>query len=507
MRWLAGRHVADRVLAGTAGTVVTGEVTHVMRTHTLAWPRAWRAGYAAGWGDSLTASWGMHVTCRCSWGRRTLPAREIGRYLLDLGDMVPVQREQKCKTFIAEYNKHRVRMPRRPPLRPGGGLKLVRADYALWPHWTMFGLALALAALDAVEAQTHQTMINAGFIGISAALTHGKPGSWVRYLAAAFIVVSSIAEPVVRSVTRLNDVTSLSVRWRRTLQTLATLMASAFLLRRAVPGMSRKLVAVVVLIVWLVSVPTFQMLMDIMTHRVVKEKTIMNKDIMLAYLDAIAVSQEVWVRGGERFNVTKVGAETVVAFPGSAKVEDYILDAKVTDGRWTGPDKETYFLHRGFSEGHAEIRTALREATAGTLRITFTGHSLGAALATVAALDIKMLRPEVTVTCVTFGSPQVGDDAFVEKFNRKVDFSVRVYNPMDWVTRSMGSNFAHVDHGYPVATLRRDIMPWVHFIDAYRMAVALPEWMRYLGLFLPNAGLTVSLAVAYLVYAHFFGQD
>jgi pimeloyl-ACP methyl ester carboxylesterase len=66
-------------------------------------------------------------------------------------------------------------------------------------------------------------------------------------------------------------------------------------------------------------------------------------------------------------------------------------------------------VHQGFARAYATVHDAIREELArhgGTLLIT--GHSLGAALATLAAADHAGRQPAL----ITFGSPRVGDATF-----------------------------------------------------------------------------------------------
>lgn len=70
-------------------------------------------------------------------------------------------------------------------------------------------------------------------------------------------------------------------------------------------------------------------------------------------------------------------------------------------------------VHTGFARAFDEVRPALTNAVqemGGP--ILFTGHSLGAALATLAASLYK--RPGKAGALYTFGSPRVGDSAFVD---------------------------------------------------------------------------------------------
>lgn len=58
----------------------------------------------------------------------------------------------------------------------------------------------------------------------------------------------------------------------------------------------------------------------------------------------------------------------------------------------------------------------------------YVGHSLGGALATLAAMYFGSIYPDVRHVCITFGAPRVGDKAFVSEFKKHVDESVRCVN-------------------------------------------------------------------------------
>lgn len=52
--------------------------------------------------------------------------------------------------------------------------------------------------------------------------------------------------------------------------------------------------------------------------------------------------------------------------------------------------------------------------------LTIIGHSLGGALATLCAVDVQYNFPSVSVSCITFGSPRVGNRYFSESYDRRV---------------------------------------------------------------------------------------
>ena len=74
-------------------------------------------------------------------------------------------------------------------------------------------------------------------------------------------------------------------------------------------------------------------------------------------------------------------------------------------------------------------------STSGASSITVTGHSLGAALATLLALDAGLNSGigSSGTTVYTFASPRTGDHFFAGSFNATIPESYRIYNRTDLV--------------------------------------------------------------------------
>jgi predicted lipase len=66
-------------------------------------------------------------------------------------------------------------------------------------------------------------------------------------------------------------------------------------------------------------------------------------------------------------------------------------------------------------------------------RLIVTGHSLGAALATLAALDLKANFPQLNIILYNFGSPRVGNTDFASYYQSKIGTSWRITNNRDIV--------------------------------------------------------------------------
>ncbi len=141
------------------------------------------------------------------------------------------------------------------------------------------------------------------------------------------------------------------------------------------------------------------------------------------------LGQRIALRGTEAFVARHPGrALTVLAFRGteSNRPEDLLADLLTGDVTWPGRGR----VHVGFARAFEPVRAEIAQALdGGTDRLFITGHSLGAAVATLAAADLATLRP----TLITFGSPRAGD----AEFARSLDGLTmrRFVNCCDLVTR------------------------------------------------------------------------
>jgi predicted lipase len=99
---------------------------------------------------------------------------------------------------------------------------------------------------------------------------------------------------------------------------------------------------------------------------------------------------------------------------------------------------------------HAAMRKPSKksEAPDATVSIEVTGHSLGAALATLYVAENTRSRKVTTPQICTFGSPRVGDLTFAKKFDELGVTSWRIVNELDVVPKVPFLGFAHVEKEY-----------------------------------------------------------
>jgi triacylglycerol lipase len=129
--------------------------------------------------------------------------------------------------------------------------------------------------------------------------------------------------------------------------------------------------------------------------------------------------------------VRRQAGYTFVVFPGTASFRDGLTDIKFRKVAWPVGK-----VHRGFRAAFESIRGELGRQIGAVNRIILCGHSLGGALATLAAHSWETLYPGVIQAVYTFGSPRVGNGAFARSYNAALhDETFRVVNQDDPVVR------------------------------------------------------------------------
>ena len=95
-------------------------------------------------------------------------------------------------------------------------------------------------------------------------------------------------------------------------------------------------------------------------------------------------------------------------------------------------------VHHGFYGLYTQLGVRDRimsEIVPGVNRVLIAGHSLGAALAVLCAVDVQYNEPELDIETILFGCPRVGNKAFALSYNKRVDKTVRIENGCDIITK------------------------------------------------------------------------
>lgn len=126
---------------------------------------------------------------------------------------------------------------------------------------------------------------------------------------------------------------------------------------------------------------------------------------------------------------------SIIAFRGSSTSVDWIHDFIAQQVEFPFV-KNIGATHKGFTEMYSLLRASLFELIAELDHekpLYITGHSLGGALATLAAIDIMCNSSMTNVSVYTFASPRVGDPIFAKHYNYIVPVHWRFQNKHDIV--------------------------------------------------------------------------
>jgi triacylglycerol lipase len=128
--------------------------------------------------------------------------------------------------------------------------------------------------------------------------------------------------------------------------------------------------------------------------------------------------------------------EIIVAFRGTVSQTDWLADALAFQREFPYAD-DCGKVHYGFLEIYDSCREEIFRALArldNRKRVVITGHSLGAALATLFALDVVKNSEFSNVELINFASPRVGNRKFCKAVNKELQRVTRIVNVHDVVT-------------------------------------------------------------------------
>ncbi|KAJ2915419.1 hypothetical protein MD484_g5006, partial [Candolleomyces efflorescens] len=120
--------------------------------------------------------------------------------------------------------------------------------------------------------------------------------------------------------------------------------------------------------------------------------------------------------------------EIVVALRGSLSPQNFITDGTIVMRSFVSSFvvEPAVLVHKGFLDAWNTVAlntvNVVRSQLASHLGYTVvvTGHSLGGALASLAAISIKMSYPYIPLRLYTYGQPRTGDVSYASLLNRQV---------------------------------------------------------------------------------------
>ncbi|KAJ6615874.1 alpha/beta-hydrolase [Mycena sp. CBHHK59/15] len=155
--------------------------------------------------------------------------------------------------------------------------------------------------------------------------------------------------------------------------------------------------------------------------------------------------------------------ELVVALRGSASITDALLDAQILLVPFLTPGVKLPSkarVHAGFLAAWDSVALQISAALAGqrelhpTHGLVTVGHSMGGALATLAAVALQQLfparasAPDAAVRTYSYGAPRTGNEAFAEYVNAQFGArAFRVVHADDGVPTMIPTSLGYHHHG------------------------------------------------------------
>ncbi len=142
---------------------------------------------------------------------------------------------------------------------------------------------------------------------------------------------------------------------------------------------------------------------------------------------------------GVQCYIRQQGEHMSITFRGSDSLRDWKTD--LTFWKKVVPYNNTSSkirVHTGFINAYKDpgVRDLIHTYITEDIHcITITGHSYGAALAVLCAVDVEYNFSTKDIEVITFGGPRIGNNAFVKSYNKRVCKTLRVENGNDIVTK------------------------------------------------------------------------
>jgi hypothetical protein len=131
----------------------------------------------------------------------------------------------------------------------------------------------------------------------------------------------------------------------------------------------------------------------------------------------------------------------VVVFRGTSNVQNWLTDVGIFSEAYSeDPKCKNCRVHPGFYNSYVKLvkkglLEAIQEASNANPEygIIFTGHSLGGAVANVAAVSYRRQFPKATVSLYTYGQPRVGNSHYADYLDQQLPANFRVVHQKDIV--------------------------------------------------------------------------
>ena len=227
-------------------------------------------------------------------------------------------------------------------------------------------------------------------------------------------------------------------------------------------------------------------------QQVIDDPTLLNdptalEDNLLEAEDAIRTGVTAAVKVGRKIAVfygflLESPEDSILVFRGTQRMAEWLGNVYAVQRPYLDPNTggELGLIHEGFRRIADSIIDPLAVDAVQKINPNkpcyVSGHSLGAALATLLALDIALkvpaLQPQLRV--YVYASPRVGNPDFVRQYAKILPNTYRITNLADLVPTmpptKLRAEFVHVGEEWSFVSQGGDMLP-NHIVDTYRRAV------------------------------------
>lgn len=168
----------------------------------------------------------------------------------------------------------------------------------------------------------------------------------------------------------------------------------------------------------------------------------------------------------------------IMIFRGTQRTTEWIGDIVLFQKNYEGFANSK--IHSGFASIYNKLAQQIHEIVGqlnSSVPCYISGHSLGSALATLAAVDLARKFPKLKeqIRLYTYGGPRVGNPTFAQMHSQIVPNSYRIFNLADTIPLSPPTMFrkdiyVHVGQPWSFLSQYGDVLA-NHAVDTYRAAI------------------------------------
>ena len=173
--------------------------------------------------------------------------------------------------------------------------------------------------------------------------------------------------------------------------------------------------------------------------------------------------------------VIQVDDEILISYRGTIGLSEIANDLRAKTSPIKLSNGENINIHAGFNDEYQQSKKSMNAAlykmremnNSIDAPITFTGHSLGAAISQIAALDQITATPKENIQVVTFGGPRVFDNSASQVYNKHLEKNtLRIKVAGDHVT-NVPPKPPYMHAGEHITMKTRNKASGTHIMPAY----------------------------------------